>query len=73
MPGWQTSTQGTTSPQKLPKAAREYLAFVEGESGARIGMVSTGPGREESIFLKDFMTHLEPPKTTKSAKAKPKR
>src|SRR5207253_3354146 len=29
MPGWQTSTQGTTDMNKLPKAAREYLAFME--------------------------------------------
>ena len=40
--------------EKLPKAAREYLAFMEKETGARIGMVSTGPGREETIFVDEF-------------------
>ncbi|HEY4052997.1 MAG TPA: adenylosuccinate synthase [Terriglobales bacterium] len=54
MPGWNTPTQGITEFEKLPKAAREYLAFVEKESGARIGMVSTGPGREETIFVDEF-------------------
>ena len=44
MPGWRTSTQGITKLEKLPKAAREYLDFLEKESGARIGMVSTGTG-----------------------------
>ena len=45
--------------EKLPKAAREYLDFVEKESGAQIGMVSTGPGREETIFIDEFTRHLE--------------
>jgi adenylosuccinate synthase len=58
MPGWRTSTQGITKLEKLPKAAREYLTFVEKESRARIGMVSTGPGREETIFLDEFATKL---------------
>jgi len=58
MPGWRTSTQGITKREKLPKAAREYLAFVEKESGARIGMISTGPGREQTIFLDEFSTAL---------------
>jgi len=58
MPGWQTSTQGITQIGKLPKAARQYLAFLEKESGARIGMVSTGPGREQTIFVDEFMAEL---------------
>ena len=58
MPGWRTSTQGITQMEKLPKAAREYLAFVEKESGARIGMVSTGPGREQTMFVDEFSAEL---------------
>ena len=58
MPGWRTSTQGITQMEKLPKAAREYLAFVEKESGARIGMVSTGPGREQTMFVDEFSAGL---------------
>ena len=54
MPGWRTSTQGITELEKLPKAAREYLDFLEKESGARVGMVSTGPGREQTIFVDEF-------------------
>jgi adenylosuccinate synthase len=54
MPGWRTSTQGITHVEKLPQAAREYLSFLEKESGARIGMISTGPGREQTIFVDDF-------------------
>jgi adenylosuccinate synthase len=58
LPGWQTSTQGVTQIEKLPKAAREYLAFLEKESGSRIGMVSTGPGREQTIFVDEFSAGL---------------
>jgi adenylosuccinate synthase len=59
MPGWKSSTQGITRLEQLPKAAREYLAFVEKQSGARIAMVSTGPGREETIFADEFAEELE--------------
>jgi adenylosuccinate synthase len=58
LPGWRTSTQGITQLEKLPQAAREYLAFLEKESGARIGMVSTGPGREQTIFVDSFIEEL---------------
>jgi adenylosuccinate synthase len=58
MPGWRSSTQGITHLEKLPQAAREYLAFLEKESGARIGMVSTGPGREQTMFVDDFKAEL---------------
>jgi len=58
MPGWRTTTQGITQLEKLPQAAREYLAFLEKESGARIGMVSTGPGREQTMFVDSFTEEL---------------
>ncbi len=58
MPGWSTPTQGITDLNKLPKAAREYLSFIEKESGARIGMVSTGPGRDETMFTGTFAEEL---------------
>jgi adenylosuccinate synthase len=58
MTGWRTPTQGITQMGKLPKAAREYLTFLEKESGARIGMVSTGPGREQTLLVDDFATQL---------------
>jgi adenylosuccinate synthase len=59
LPGWQSSTLGITDFQKLPVKAREYLAFLEQESGARIGMISTGPGREQTIFVDEFLSALK--------------
>jgi adenylosuccinate synthase len=59
LPGWRTSTQGTTHYDQLPKAARDYLAFVEKEAGARVGMISTGPDRDHTILIDDFITELK--------------
>src|SRR2546429_876490 len=59
MPGWRSPTLGITKLEKLPKAARDYLAFLEKESGARIGMISTGPGREQTIFVDEFADELK--------------
>src|SRR6204780_4613560 len=56
--GWSESTEGITEFDKLPAAAQEYLRFQERESGARIGMVSTGPDREQTMLLPDFASAL---------------
>jgi adenylosuccinate synthase len=56
--GWRTSTEGVTEFDKLPKAAQEYLRFQERESGAKIGMVSTGPDREQTMLLPEFASAL---------------
>jgi adenylosuccinate synthase len=59
LPGWRTSTQGITLVEKLPQAAREYLKFLEKETGARVGVVSTGPDREQTLFVDEFVVELE--------------
>jgi len=58
MPGWKKSTEGITEFAKLPKKAQEYLDFLEQETGARIGMVSTGPDRAQTIFIPEFTEEL---------------
>ena len=57
--GWSSSTEGITEEDKLPKSAQEYLAFLERESGAKIGMVSTGPERDQTIMLPKFEEALQ--------------
>ena len=57
--GWQESTEGITHFDKLPVAAKEYLRFQERESGAKIGMVSTGPDRDQTMVLDDFAAELQ--------------
>jgi adenylosuccinate synthase len=57
--GWRSTTEGITEFDKLPKAAREYLRFQERESGAKIGMVSTGPDRDQTMVLPEFAAALD--------------
>jgi adenylosuccinate synthase len=59
MKGWQCSTEGVTEYDQLPKAAQEYLRFQEREAGARVGMISTGPDRDQTIFLPEFTAALD--------------
>jgi adenylosuccinate synthase len=54
LPGWKTETSGISEYAKLPKACREYLDFVQKETGTKIAMVSTGPDRDQTIFLDEF-------------------
>jgi adenylosuccinate synthase len=57
--GWHESTEGITEYDRLPSAAREYLAFQERESGAKIGMISTGPERDQTILMPEFAAALQ--------------
>ncbi len=57
--GWRQSTAGIAEYDKLPQAARDYLAFQERESGAKIGMISTGPDRDHTIVLPEFASALD--------------
>ena len=54
MKGWSCSTEGITEWDKLPQVAQDYLRFVERETGAKIGMVSTGPDRTQTIMMPEF-------------------
>ena len=39
--------------KSLPKEAQAYLKFISGEVGVPIYVIGVGPGREETIVLKD--------------------
>jgi adenylosuccinate synthase len=52
--GWMAPTEGITEYDKLPKLAQEYLEFLERESGAKIGMISTGPDRVQTMTQPAF-------------------
>ncbi len=59
LPGWQENTFGTTEHDKLPKKAQDYLRFLQKESASTIGMVSTGPDRDHTIFIDEFTSFLK--------------
>jgi adenylosuccinate synthase len=66
MPGWREKTSGINQFDKLPQRTREYLEFVEKETGARGGMVSTGPDRDQTMYAPEFIGALEKAAKTSS-------
>jgi len=50
LPGWRSPTAGLTRYQDLPPRARDYLNFLEQQSGVEIGCISTGPERAQTIL-----------------------
>ena len=51
MPGWTGPTKDIKKYQHLPLEAKNYLSLLQDMLGAKIGMVSVGSSREETIFL----------------------
>ena len=49
LPGWRTSTVGISDYGKLPRAAQDYLAYLEKRTGVEVGCISTGPERTQTI------------------------
>ncbi|MGA2136066.1 MAG: adenylosuccinate synthase [Bryobacteraceae bacterium] len=49
LPGWQTSTFGVGEYSELPARARDYVEFLEKQSGVEVGCISTGPERNQTI------------------------
>ena len=50
LPGWSSPTAGITEFERLPGAAKDYVAFLEDRLEIEIGGVSTGPKRAETII-----------------------
>ena len=49
LPGWSGSTVGATANSDLPDNAQNYLARIEALVEVPIDIISTGPGREQTI------------------------
>ena len=52
LPGWKSSTEGVTEMTALPDAARNYIKFLSDAIGVQIGLVSTGPERNQTIIVR---------------------
>jgi adenylosuccinate synthase len=59
LPGWHCETYGIAEYDRLPAKAKSYLSFVEKETGAKVGIISTGPDREQTIFVDAFSNALD--------------
>lgn len=51
LPGWQADTTAVRSCADLPPNAQSYLRRIEHLVGARIGVVSVGPKREQTFVI----------------------
>lgn len=51
--GWKSETLGATKIEDLPAKAREYVEFLSASIGVEIGLISTGPERDQTIILQD--------------------
>jgi adenylosuccinate synthase len=51
--GWKSETLGTTKIEDLPINARKYVEFLSNSIGVEIGLISTGPERDQTIILED--------------------
>ncbi len=49
-PGWHCSTEGIREYDKLPQAAKDYIAYLEDKLEVEIGCISTGPERDETVI-----------------------
>ena len=53
LPGWQEETLGITEFPQLPANARKYVELLSAHIGVEIGLISTGPERNQTIILGD--------------------
>ncbi len=55
LPGWSEDISGARKLSDLPKNAQAYIAFLEKISGAPMSAIGVGPGRDQTIVVKDFI------------------
>jgi adenylosuccinate synthase len=53
MDGWTEPLDSARKFSELPKAAQKYVRRIEKIIGTEIILVSVGPGREQTILLKN--------------------
>ncbi len=56
LPGWTEDLSAARSIDDLPKNARAYVEFIESVSGAPISAIGVGPGRTETIAVRDLVS-----------------
>ena len=55
LPGWKENISKARSVLDLPKNAQEYVKFLEKISGAPMSAIGVGPGRDETIVVRDLI------------------
>lgn len=52
LPGWETNLTEIKSEKDFPEALKNYIRFIEDETGIPVSIASVGPNREQTIFLR---------------------
>ena len=55
LPGWKENISKAKTVADLPNNPREYVKFLEKVSGAPISAIGVGPGRDETIVVRDLI------------------
>ena len=55
LPGWSENITKARTFDELPANARAYVKYLEEISGAPMSAIGVGPGRDETIVLKEFI------------------
>ena len=50
LPGWKSDLTKLTSEDQFPQAFKDYIKFIEEQTGVQITIVSVGPNREQTII-----------------------
>jgi adenylosuccinate synthase len=53
--GWREDISAAKSFDDLPKNAQAYVRAVEAMAGARVSAIGVGPGRDETVVLRDLI------------------
>ena len=56
LPGWNDDLSQVRAINDLPTAARDYIQFIGNELATPIDVVSVGPGREQTLWIKPLFT-----------------
>ena len=55
LPGWSEDISGAKQLAELPANARAYVKYLEEISGAPMSAIGVGPGRTQTIIVKEFI------------------
>jgi adenylosuccinate synthase len=56
LPGWKEDLTKISNLKDLPRAATSYIDFIGNQLGTPIDVISVGPGREQTMWVKPLFT-----------------
>ena len=60
LPGWEEEVSKARTWADLPANAKRYIQRIEALTGVPVGMISVGPGREETIVREEILAQTFP-------------